>query len=81
MIWLIRQYQKHISSAIPARCRYTPTCSAYAITAIRRFGAFRGGLLAFYRILRCSPFGSYGYDPVPEKFTFKRQTPKPPHKF
>ena len=80
-IKIIKSYQKYISPAIPARCRYIPTCSEYAITAINRFGAFRGGLIAMYRIIRCSPLGSYGYDPVPDHFTFKRQSPKPKHKF
>lgn len=65
-IWLIRFYQKHISPAFPPRCRFTPTCSQYALEAIGKYGALKGGLLAFWRLLRCNPFnkGDY-YDPVP----------------
>lgn len=66
LIWLIRFYQKHISPAFPPRCRFTPTCSQYALEAIGKYGALKGGLLAFWRLLRCNPFnkGDY-YDPVP----------------
>ncbi len=64
---MIRFYQRHISSKTPASCRFLPTCSAYAIEAIERFGVFRGGGLALWRILRCNPLGKPGYDPVPEK--------------
>jgi len=66
-LWLIRMYQKHISSRTPPRCRFYPTCSNYAYTAIERFGAFRGTLMGIWRILRCNPFNPGGYDPVPEK--------------
>lgn len=68
----IRWYQRHISAHTNPHCRFTPTCSAYAIEAISRFGAFRGGLLAAWRILRCNPFGGHGYDPVPDRFTFRK---------
>ena len=63
---LIRFYQKHISPAFPARCRFSPTCSAYAYEAICKYGALKGGLLALKRFLRCHPFhkGDY-FDPVP----------------
>ena len=47
-------------------CRYTPTCSQYAITAIERYGAFKGGAMAAWRVLRCNPFSKGGYDPVPD---------------
>ena len=65
---LIRFYQRHISPAFPARCRFRPTCSQYAVVAIERFGLTKGGWLALKRLLRCHPFhkGSI-YDPVPEK--------------
>ena len=67
-IWMIRFYQKNISPNKPQCCRFQPTCSAYAIEAIEKHGAFYGLLLALYRILRCNPFNkNCGYDPVPEK--------------
>ncbi|MBR6502148.1 MAG: membrane protein insertion efficiency factor YidD [Clostridia bacterium] len=66
-IWLIKFYRKHISPHKIACCRFTPTCSAYAIEAITVHGAFKGFFLAFYRILRCNPFCKGGYDPVPPK--------------
>lgn len=67
----IRAYQRRISPAFPRRCRYEPTCSAYAAESIRRFGAPRGGLLAAWRVLRCNPFSHGGFDPVPQRFTLK----------
>ena len=63
---LIRFYQKRISPGLPARCRYTHTCSQYALEAIERYGALRGGWLALKRFLRCHPFSKRDfYDPVP----------------
>ena len=73
MIAAVRWYQRHISAHTKPCCRFTPTCSQYAIGAFSRFGTVRGGLLALWRILRCNPFGGHGYDPVPETFTFRRQ--------
>lgn len=67
LIWLIRFYQKYISSRTPPCCKYYPVCSVYGIQAVRRFGAFKGLLLTIWRILRCNPFSKGGYDPVPEK--------------
>ena len=66
LLFLIRFYQKHISPAFPARCRFCPTFSQYALEAITRYGALRGGRLAVRRLLRCHPFykGDW-YDPVP----------------
>ena len=64
-IGLIRFYQKCISPLTPPACRYTPTCSQYAIEAIRKYGIIKGGWLATKRILRCHPWGGSGYDPVP----------------
>ena len=63
---LIRFYQMHISPAFPSRCRFTPTCSQYALEAITKHGAWKGGILAVRRFLRCHPFykGDY-FDPVP----------------
>lgn len=65
MLALIWFYRNCISPFTPAACRYTPTCSQYALEAIRKYGPFKGGWLAFKRILRCNPWGGSGYDPVP----------------
>lgn len=62
---LIRIYQYVISPFFPASCRYTPTCSHYAVDAIRLHGPFKGGWLAVKRIGSCHPWGGSGYDPVP----------------
>ncbi len=66
-IKFIRFYQRRISPLFPPKCKYYPTCSQYALIAIERFGLFKGGLLAVWRILRCNPFSSGGVDLVPEK--------------
>lgn len=65
LIALIRCYQRSVSPSQGARCKYLPTCSQYAVEAITRHGAIRGGALAIWRILRCNPFSHGGYDPVP----------------
>ncbi|HIT49007.1 MAG TPA: membrane protein insertion efficiency factor YidD [Candidatus Coprenecus stercoripullorum] len=62
---LIRFYQVCISPFTPAACRFTPTCSAYAMEAFRKYGPFKGFYLSLKRILRCHPWGGSGYDPVP----------------
>ena len=67
MIWLIELYRKYVSPLNRPCCRFTPTCSAYAIEAFRKRGFFVGFILTVYRILRCNPFSKGGYDPVPEK--------------
>jgi putative membrane protein insertion efficiency factor len=64
-LWLIRFYQRHISPSLPPACRFTPTCSEYALQAIEKYGALKGGYLALRRILKCHPFHPGGYDPVP----------------
>ena len=71
MIWLIGIYRKYISPLKPPCCRFTPTCSAYAIEAFQKRGFFVGFALTVWRILRCNPFSKGGYDPVPEKKTRK----------
>lgn len=65
LILPVRFYQLCISPMLPASCRFTPTCSQYAIEALRRHGPLRGSRLALRRILRCHPWGGSGYDPVP----------------
>ena len=66
-ILLIRIYQKAISPLFPGSCRYTPTCSQYFIEAIKNHGTLKGLYLGLKRIIKCNPWGGYGYDPVPEK--------------
>ena len=65
LIWLIKFYRKVISPYTPRCSNYIPTCSQYALEAIEKYGALKGGWLAFKRILRCNPFHKGGYDPVP----------------
>lgn len=62
---LIRAYQLVLSPMLGASCRYAPTCSQYAVEAIRKYGPFKGGWLAIKRIARCHPWGGHGHDPVP----------------
>ena len=76
-IWLIRFYQKFLS---PLKrhptCRFTPTCSAYAIEALQKRGLIVGLALTAWRILRCNPYGAGGYDPVPERKLKAKRIPK-----
>ncbi|KGL49782.1 hypothetical protein HQ35_09035 [Porphyromonas cangingivalis] len=65
LILPIRFYQRFLSPLKPPTCRYAPTCSAYAIQALRKHGPIKGLYLAVRRILRCHPWGGSGYDPVP----------------
>lgn len=66
LLFLIRFYQRHISTGTPPSCRFRPTCSAYAYEAINKYGALKGGWLALKRLLRCNPFYKGDiYDPVP----------------
>lgn len=64
LVFFIRCYQRLLSPLLPPVCKYEPTCSAYAIEAIRKKGIVRGCLMAAWRILRCNPFSKGGYDPV-----------------
>ena len=65
MIFSIKFYQKYISPMKSTKCPYIPSCSQYGLEAVEKYGAFKGGLLAVWRILRCNPFSKGGYDPVP----------------
>ena len=67
---LLRAYKWAISPMFPPACRYVPTCSEYAMEAVERFGALRGGLMAVWRLLRCHPFAHGGYDPVVKAASF-----------
>lgn len=64
-IGLILFYQKYLSPLKSTKCPYFPSCSQYGLEAVRQYGALKGGLLCVWRILRCNPFSSGGYDPVP----------------
>jgi putative membrane protein insertion efficiency factor len=65
LIGLVKVYQGVMSPYLPGACRYTPTCSQYAIEAIQKHGPLKGGWLGLKRISRCHPWGGHGYDPVP----------------
>lgn len=67
LIFPIRIYQWFISPMLPQTCRYSPTCSTYAVQALKVWGPFKGTYLAVKRIFSCGPWGGHGYDPVPEK--------------
>ena len=83
----IRLYQRFISPALPRRCKYEPTCSAYAVDAVRELGVIRGSILAGWRLLRCNPWSHGGWDPVADRKLFHSpdaevvaDTHKHPHK-
>ena len=63
----IRFYQASLSPLLPSSCRFYPTCSSFAYEAVEKWGAWRGAGMAWLRILRCHPFGAFGYDSVPER--------------
>jgi hypothetical protein len=65
VVGLIQQYQRFLSPLILPSCRYTPTCSQYAVDAVSRYGVWRGGWLSIKRLARCHPLHDGGYDPVP----------------
>ena len=69
----VRAYQVVLSPLMGGACRFEPSCSNYMIEALRVHGALKGMLLGLWRILRCHPFGSYGYDPVPPKGSWRNQ--------
>ncbi len=65
LVMMVRFYQRFISPLTPPSCRFTPTCSQYAVEAIQKYGPLKGSWLAMKRLLRCHPWGGSGYDPVP----------------
>lgn len=65
LITMIRFYQRYLSPLKSTKCPYYPSCSAYGLESVQKYGAFKGGILALWRILRCNPFSKGGYDPVP----------------
>jgi len=74
----IHVYRRVVSPALPARCKYYPSCSAYALQAIGTYGILRGAVLAAWRLLRCNPFSHGGYDPVSAQTLFHpRHSPQP----
>ncbi len=73
LIFCVRAYQVVLSPLFRGCCRFEPSCSNYAIEALRAHGACKGALLAGWRLLRCHPFGSYGYDPVPPRGRWKNE--------
>ena len=76
----IRLYQRFVSPLLPRRCKYLPTCSDYALQAVRAHGLLRGGVLAGWRLLRCNPWSHGGYDPVSDQklFASKAAAASPP---
>lgn len=69
VLLLLRAYKWALSPMLPPSCRYIPTCSEYAMEAVERYGALRGGCMAAWRVLRCHPFVKGGYDPVVKRAT------------
>jgi putative membrane protein insertion efficiency factor len=69
----VRVYRRVLSPALPKRCKYHPSCSAYAVEAVREYGVIRGSVLAGWRLLRCNPWSHGGYDPVEQQRLFQPQ--------
>ena len=67
----VRLYRRLVSPALPQRCKYHPTCSAYAVEAVRTYGVIRGSVLAGWRLLRCNPWSHGGFDPVERQRLFQ----------
>ncbi len=73
----LRAYRRFVSPLLPQRCKYAPSCSAYALQAIEDFGILRGLVLAGWRLLRCNPWSHGGHDPVEAQRLFSRPAPAP----
>jgi putative membrane protein insertion efficiency factor len=69
----VRLYRRVLSPALPNRCKYHPSCSAYAVEAVRSYGVIRGAVLAGWRLLRCNPWSHGGFDPVEQQRLFRAQ--------
>ena len=78
-VGVIRAYQRVVSPLLPRRCKYHPTCSAYAVQAIGTYGILRGSVLAAWRVLRCNPFSHGGYDPLSAQTLFRAAEPPASH--
>jgi putative membrane protein insertion efficiency factor len=78
-VWLapVRIYQRFISPALPARCKYHPSCSRYAIDAVRELGVVRGSIVAAWRLARCNPWSNGGIDPIENRRLFRRRREPP----
>jgi uncharacterized protein len=77
LLALIAAYQRWISPAFPRRCKYHPTCSAYAVQAVRELGPFRGSIVAAWRLARCNPLSDGGIDDLEDRTLFRDRT-RPP---
>ncbi len=73
LIGLVKIYQRFISPLFHSSCRYTPSCSTYSIEALKKHGPLKGSWLAIRRIISCNPWGGFGYDPVPDHFSFRKK--------
>jgi len=73
LIFLVRAYQAVLGPVMGGACRFVPSCSNYMIEALTVHGAMKGAVLGVWRVLRCHPFGAYGYDPVPIKGKWKNE--------
>jgi putative membrane protein insertion efficiency factor len=73
----IRFYRRFVSPALPARCKYHPTCSTYALQAVRELGPFKGTIVAAWRLARCNPWSNGGVDPLEERSLFKPRGEEP----
>jgi putative membrane protein insertion efficiency factor len=67
----VRLYRRYVSPALPARCKYYPSCSAYAVEAVRELGPVKGTILAAWRLARCNPWSNGGYDPLENRSLFR----------
>ncbi|MGI8460714.1 MAG: membrane protein insertion efficiency factor YidD [Solirubrobacterales bacterium] len=71
MLAPVRFYRRFVTPALPARCKYHPSCSAYAVEAVRKLGPFRGAIVAAWRLARCNPWSNGGYDPIAGRRLFR----------